>query len=370
MQGILIDPDFTRDRWPPELRRTSPQPFFDEHSPLFGRPSTLVHSDPWVKSLWKVRDSIWSILSSMRQLKESGASIDRAYGVRAVGAGRAPVVQVAEVTDDLYPKRERLLSSLRECKDFEVSAWAEPVAPPSSGTNALSVHMFGRYPGRGFGTGDRPLARLQLEETIRSHPARRPVVWIARDFEFDDVEIEEHKAFLQALLSSNEIELLRTDFEDLKAELPKRMRVSEAPPPKTIRRTRESPIVHIWHSMDNPVSLKPLKQYLIARDCGISVFNYSSTPTERMHSCLAICDGLIVPYTPDNRTWAEDVLTQAFRLRRQEDRPSAFAAVQLPPASDAEFNFEHPRVVPINLRQPGEFTVMSPFLEKLENAYA
>jgi hypothetical protein len=27
-------------------------------------------------------------------------------------------------------------------------------------------------------------------------------------------------------------------------------------------------------------------------------------------------------------------------------------------------------VVPINLRQPGEFTVMSPFLEKLENAYA
>jgi hypothetical protein len=89
-----------------------------------------------------------------------------------------------------------------------------------------------------------------------------------------------------------------------------------------------------------------------------------------MHSCLAICDGLIVPYTPDNRTWAEDVLTQAFRLRRQEDRPSAFAAVQLPPASDAEFNFEHPRVVPINLRQPGEFTVMSPFLEKLENAYA
>jgi hypothetical protein len=369
MQGITIEREFTRERWPTELRRTTPQPFFDESSPLFSRPATLVHSDPWVRSLWKVRDSIWSILGEMRQQKESGANIGRSYGVRTLGAAKAPVIQVAEVTDDLYLKRERLLSSLRECKDFEVSSWGEPVASPAGGTNAVSVHMFGKYPGRAFGPDQPPLTRLQLEETIRSEPARRPIVWIARDVDFEEAETEEHKAFLQSLLSSNEIELLRTDFEDLKAELPKRMRVSEALPAKTLRRMKESPIVHIWHLMEDPILLKPLKSYLIDHDCGIQAFNYKSTPTERMYSALAVCDGLIVPYTPENRMWAEDVLAQAFRLRH-DDRPSAFAAVQLPPPSDAEFNFEHPRVVPVNLQQAGEFAVMSPFLEKLEHANA
>jgi hypothetical protein len=367
MQGIRIEREFTRERWPPELRRTSPQPFFDEHSPLFSRPTTLAASDPWVQSLWEVRDSIWSILSSMRQQNESGANLGRSYGVRAIGAARGPLIQVAEVTDDLYLKREKLLSTLREGKDCEVLAWSEPTVPPDSGTNTLSVHMFGKYPGRAFGTGDQPLGRLQLHEAIRSHPARRPVVWIAHDLDLNEAETEEHKTFLGSLLNSNDIELLRTDFEDLKGELQERMRMSEAPPAKAIRSTHESPIVHIWHSMDNPASLKPLKQYLIDHDCGISVFNCGSTPTDRMHSCLAVCDGLMVPYTHENRTWAEDVLTEAFRLHRHDDRPALFAAVQLPPAEDSEFNFEHPRVVQVNLHQPGEFTDVSPFLEKLEH---
>jgi hypothetical protein len=207
---------------------------------------------------------------------------------------------------------------------------------------------------------------LQLEATVQAKPARRPLAWLARDLNFDDAETDEHRDFLKSLQDRNDIELLRTDFEDLKEELQKRVRVSAAPAAKTVRQNRESPIVHIWHAIDNPAILSPLKQYLNENDCGISVYNCASAQMEKMQSKLAICDGLIVPYTPDTRTWAEDVLTEAFRLRRREERPTAFAAVELPPSTDEEFNFEHPRVVPIHVKRSDRFQVIDNFLAKLE----
>jgi len=365
MQALVIEPDFTRERWAPEFRTTSPCPFYNNQSSLFSRPATLTSTDPWIQGLWKVRDSVWATLQEMRKQKERGTAVERSYDVQGGGTARTPVVCVAEVTDDLYRRRESLRSALSQTNDFTVSVWADP-SPPASGPNVLTVHMFGKYPGRSFGDSDLPLPRQQLEATIRANPARRPVVWIARDLNFDDAETDEHKAFLQSLLNSNDIELLRTDFEDLKEELQKRMRASMAPPPKTVRRTQESPIVHIWHMIDSPAVLSPLKQYLNENNCGISVFNGASTQLEKMQSRLAICDGLIVPYTPETRTWAEDVLTEAFRLRRREERPTAFAALELPPATDDDFNFEHPRVVPIHVKQADTFYQVDQFLARLE----
>lgn len=370
MQAIVIDKDCTPSQWAPEFRRITPQQFFDDKCALFSKPSLLSSSDPWIQSLWKVRDSIWAVLQDMRNQKERGANIERSYGTRSSGAARAPVLQIAEVTDDLYRRRENLCSALRDSKDFEVNTWSQPVAPPASGPNTLSVHLFGRYPGHGSGNPDLSVPRLQLAKTLESKPARRPVVWLARDFNLDDAETPEYKSFLQSLLTSNEVELLRTDFEELKDELAKRMRVSEAPAPKVVRGNHESPIIHIWHSMDNPTSLQPLKQYLCDHDCAIQVFDYTSTPTEKMQSRLAICDGLIVPYTVHNRTWAEDVMMEAFRLRRREERPTAFAPVELPPATDDEFNFEHPRVVPVHLRELQRFEELGEFLTKLEESSA
>ena len=375
MQAIVIEREFTRDRWAPEFRTTSPYQFFDEEQSLFSRPTVLASHDPWIQGLWKARDSVWAVLQNMKQQKERGSAVERSYGVKASSATghgsdatRVPVVQIAEVTDELYRRRENLRTALAQANDFQVTTWSEPNGAPASGPSALSVHLFGKYPGRGIGDSEVSLSRLQLEATIKNKPARRPLVWLARDLDLEDAETPEHKAFLESLLQSSDVELLRTDFEDLKEEIGKRMRVDDKPKQKRLKVQRESPIIHIWHSMDNPVSLAPLKQYLTENDCGISVFNYTSSPPEKMQSRLAICDGLIVPYTPETRTWAEDVMTEAFRLRRREERPTAFAAVELPPASESEFNFEHPRVVPVHVKQPTSFDVMDEFLSKLEDA--
>lgn len=377
MQAIVIDREFTRDQWAPEFRTTSPYEFYSESESLFSKPAVLASHDPWIQGLWKVRDSIWAVLQDMKRQKERGSVVERSYGVQATAATtrgsevqRLPVVQIAEVTDDLYRRRENLRTALGQATEFKVEAWSEASAPPGSGPSALSVHLFGKYPGRGFGDSEVALSRLQLEATVNAKPARKPLVWLARDLVIEEAETDEHKAFLEGLLKSSDVELLRTDFEDLKEEIGKRMRTNDKPASKRVRANRESPIIHIWHAMDNPVSLGPLKQYLSDNDCGISVFNYTTSPPEKMQSRLAICDGLIVPYTPESRTWAEDVMTEAFRLRRREARPTAFAAVELPPATDGEFNFEHPRVVPVHLTQPATFEGMDEFLLKLEDASA
>lgn len=370
MQAVVIDRDFTADRWAPEIRVTSPYPFYNDHLTLFSKPAALASSDPWVQGLWKVRDSIWATLQEMKRQKEKGTAGERSYGVQADGISATPVVCVAEVTDDLYRRRESLRTSLSQTSDFQVKQWADPGPPPASGPNVLPVHLFGKYPGRVFGDSDLPLPRLQLEATVRAKPARRPLAWVARDLNFDDAETDEHREFLKSLEDHNDIELLRTDFEDLKEELQKRMRISTTPAPKTIRQSRESPIVHIWHTIDNPAILSPLKQYLNKNDCGISVYNCASTQMDKMQSKLAICDGLIIPYTPDTRTWAEDIMSEAFRLRRREERPTVFAAVELPPATEEAFNFEHPRVIPIHVKRPDTFQDIDHFLAKLEQPSA
>jgi TIR domain len=370
MQAVVIDRDFTPDRWAPEFRVTSPCPFYNDRLSLFSKPAALASSDPWIQGLWKVRDSIWATLQEMKHQKERGTAVERSYDVQGGGMSATPVVCVAEVTDELYRRREGLRSALSQTSDFQIKLWSDPGPPPASGPNVLPVHMFGKYPGRGFGDSDLPLSRLQLEATVQTKPARRPLAWFARDLNFDDAETEEHRDFLKSLQDRSDIELLRMDFEDLKEELQKRMRISTTPAPKTVRQSRESPIVHIWHTIDNPAILSPLKQYLNENDCGISVYNCTSTQMEKMQSKLAICDGLIVPYTPDTRTWAEDVLSEAFRLRRREERPTAFAAVELPPSTDEEFNFEHPRVVPVHVKRPDTFAEIGHFLAKLEQQSA
>ena len=369
MQGLVIEREYSRDRWPPELRSTSPQPFFDDGNVLFGRPSSLNASDPWIQGLWKVRDSIWALLNDMRARKEKGAVIECSYGVQSTRVSRRPTLYLADATDDLLRKRERLASALRQSEIVVVES-TEPSAPPVDDPGSLSVHLFGMFPGRPFRDAPFSLPRLQLQSVLAAHPARRPLVWLPRSIDLDDVDTEEHRAFLQSLLDSNEVELLRSDFEDLKEELAQRMRAAHKPPPRTVRALREAPIIHIWHAMASPSPLAPLKRYLSENNCGISVFDCTRADPEKMQSRLAVCDGLIVSYTSETRTWAEDVMMEAFRLRRREERPTAFAAVELPPAIDEEFNFEHPRVVPVSVKESSGWDAVGDFLLRLETADA
>jgi len=202
-QAIVIERDYAKEWWPPELRSTSPSPFYSDSVQLFSKPATLDDSSPWIRNLWKVRDSIWVTLDEMQKQRKNGVAIERSYDV-PVYASRT--VYLAEVTDDLYVRRENLRTSLAQSNDMQVSAWPQPTAPPYSGLDVLSVHLFGAYPGRPHQGEDSPLPRLQLEATLRADPARRPLVWIARDLDLDKAETDSHRKFLSSLSARSDIE--------------------------------------------------------------------------------------------------------------------------------------------------------------------
>jgi hypothetical protein len=358
MQGMVAE-NVPLDKWPPELRSTSPFPFFSETVDRFFKPAVPDEKSPYVQGLWKVRNSIWAVLDEMRRQKAQGTVIEHSYEVKGT-----PTVCLAEVTDDLYYKRENLRSALGQLKEFQVVCLSDLAVP--TGPEVLTVHLVGALPGRPAPGQDLPLSRLQLDAALAANPARRPLVWLGRDLKTDEVEPASHKQFLESLQNHNGIELVRSGFEDLKDEIQKRMRPRSSPVVKTVRRAREDPIVYIWHQIGDAGPLSQLKTRLKESNCGISVFPYSSVPPEKLQSKLAFCDGLVVPYTAETKSSAEEMMTAAFQLRRREERPIAFAAVELPPTAGDAFNFEHPRVVPVHGEPSGNFSGLDQFLGKLE----
>ena len=356
LQAVVLE-DLPDSRWPPEVRSTSPYRFYSDQAGRFFRPEVPSEKNEYIRGLFALRNSLWALLEEMRKQKQDGTAIERSYEVSASQAGATPCVYLAEVTDDLYAKRESLRSALLQLKEFQVETLSDVKVP--SGTAALSVHLFGTLAGR-------PLPRQQLEAALAGNPVRRPLVWLARDLNIPDAETDAHRQFLESFSNQNGIELLRTGFEDLKSEIQTRMRPRSSPVVKTVRRRRGDSVVHIWYSMEKG-RLAALKQYLTDKDCGISAFPYATEAQQKLQSKLDSCDGLIVPYTSDTQSWAEDVITQAFHLRRREDRPLAFAAVELPPSTGSDFNFEHPRVVAVHAGTDGKFEGIDQFLERLEN---
>lgn len=362
MQGIVLEA-LPEDQWPPELRTTSPYCFFNDRTPRFYRPAEPDETHPYVQGLWRTRDSILAVLNEMKSQKQRGTAIASAYQVQDSQTSREATVYLAEVSDDLYTKREKLRSALQQLSEFHVEDLPDSGAP--AGSQPVSLHLFGIYPGRPAPGKTAHISRLQLEAAIAANPARRPIVWLAPELKWEDGETEAHQQFLKSLLDNNSIELLRMGFEDLKSEIQQRMRPKTSPVLKTVRRTREDPIIHIWHQTENPAPLAALKQYLRAKNCAISVFPCSSA--SQLHSKLASANGLIVPYTAETKSWAEDVIMTTFHLRRREDSPAAYAVVELPPPGTSDFNFEHSRVFPVHTAAGGEFQGIDEFLETLEN---
>jgi len=360
LQGLVYK-DVDRLLWPPEIRQQSPYRFISSAGITLNKPDEPDEAHPYVIGVAKVRDSIWSVLCAMRDAKARGVA-DHQYDIRPYDKDQAVTVLLADVSDDLYYKRDNLQQALHAPPRVQAN-FLDGAAIPFGA--ALSLHLFGRFPGRPVAGRDKPLSYLQLAAALDSHPVRRPLVWLARDVTGETAETAAHKTFLESLFDDSRIELLRVSFEDLKDEIAARLPVKREGP-GTRRDDRFEPIVHVWHRPDDIAPVDPLKDYLKDKHCGISVFPYSESTETAVQSRLAHCDGLIVSYTEGTRSWAEDVMMKTLRLRRREERPLAFAALAMPPPSPNAFNFEHPRIVAVKATPQGRFDDVDRFLSRIE----
>jgi TIR domain len=362
IQAIVLE-DLLKDKWPPDLRSTSPHRFFDPETGRFSKPEREDEAHPYVKGIRRTRDSILETLREMRRQKEQGIAVDIPYRTGSSEGALVPTVCLADVPDDLFNKRENLIEALKQARDFRVKQFPEVSLP--LGALDISIHMFGKYPGAPAPEKEFHASRLQLEMALGANPSRRPLVWLARDLHIEEAETAAHGQFLTSLLSHRGIELIRMGFEDLKDEILERV----TSPRRKTRGVSSAPIIHIWHQRHDAEPLSPLRQHLKENNCGISMYEYSRERLNELQSKLSFCDGLMVSYSQETKSWAEDAMSEAFQLRRSEERPLAFAAVGLSPLPDCEFNFEHPRVVSIRSTAAGSFEGMTQFLEKLQEQY-
>lgn len=367
IQAIVLE-DLVKDKWPPDLRSTTPHRFFDAETGRFSKPDREDEAHPYVKGIRRTRDSILDTLREMRLQKEQGIAVDNPYRNESSEGELVPTVCLADVPDDLFNKRQNLIEALKQVRGFRVKQFPEVSLP--LGPLDISIHMFGKYPGAPAPEKEFHASRLELEMAVGANPSRRPLVWLARDLRPEEAETPAHGEFLTSLLSRRGIELVRMGFEDLKDEIQQRV---TSPRSTQIRRPGQvasAPIIHIWHQPHDAEPLSSLRQQLKEKNCGISMYEYSRERLNELQSKLAFCDGLMVSYSVETKSWAEDAMSEAFQLRRSEERPLAFAAVGLSPLPDSEFNFEHPRVVSMRSTPTGSFEGMTQFLEKLQEQYA
>ena len=134
IQGILLE-DLGKERWPPELRSTSPHHFFDTEVARFNKPKQPEENHPYVKGLWKTRDSILDTVREMRLQKTQGTAVDKPYRTETIDCCVAPTVYLADVSDDLFNKRENLREALKQVMGCGVKSLNEL-------SSALGVGIF------------------------------------------------------------------------------------------------------------------------------------------------------------------------------------------------------------------------------------
>jgi hypothetical protein len=144
IQAIVLE-DLGKEKWPPELRCTAPHHFFDPATGRFNKPDREDETHPYVKGLRKTADSILDTLREMRRQKEQGIAVDNTYRTESSAGDLVPTVCLADVSDDLFNKRENLIEALKQVRGYGIKRFAEVSLP--LGAWDISIHMFGKYPG-------------------------------------------------------------------------------------------------------------------------------------------------------------------------------------------------------------------------------
>jgi hypothetical protein len=176
IQAVLLE-ELDREKWPPELRTTSPHHFFDAGGPRFAMPPQPDANHPYVIGLCRTRDSILETLGELRRQKDLGTAIDNPYRTETMQGDLVPTAYLADVSDELFNKRENLIKALQQVSGFAVKGFAEGTADVTAWD--VSIHMFGKYPGAPAPQKEFHISRVQFEEAIEANPPR-PLVWLSR----------------------------------------------------------------------------------------------------------------------------------------------------------------------------------------------
>ncbi len=213
-------------QWPTELSGTSGFPFHDAtESEDFGDPVDTLSTE-FRTQMRSIRDAVWNLLNDF---KEQFAGTEQQQSKQEEDKDTF-TLYIAEVADTLRTPRKRLITEL-EKKGFSVVTGIPPPDEADAHEQAttaalqetnLAIHLLDEYPGREI-VGDPDIGYPQKQTELALGTGKSQMVWMPAETDFEVIEEEKYKLFLQELesgkASSNSYEFVRGSKGSLAQEV-------------------------------------------------------------------------------------------------------------------------------------------------------
>jgi hypothetical protein len=187
--------------WPEELSGTSGFPFHDAREAQdFGDTVDTLSMD-FRTQMQNVRDAVWNLLNDFPK-EQTVASVQQQAAQEE--DKDSFTIYLGEVADTLRTPRKRIITEL-EKRGFKVVAGIPPPDEADAHEQAtkdalnkadLAIHLLDEYPGREI-IGAPELWYPQKQAEIALQTAKSQMIWVPADTNFEDIEDEKYKLFLQ-----------------------------------------------------------------------------------------------------------------------------------------------------------------------------
>jgi hypothetical protein len=294
--------------------------------------------------------------------------------LRGVGGPRtadpqAPAVFLAEVTDDLDPRREEVRRYLNQTgipvlpttyySHDDAAAFAAAMAA-DLGQSKLFVQLLGPLPGRKPPSAPNGFPALQYD-LARRHGATI-VQWRSRDVDLEKVEDLQHRALLEA-------DVVRAcPIEELKQTIVAEVRRLPAP-----SKSRSAAEMLVFVNSDGPDRglAEQICRILDGQGLGYSLAMQAGDPAEvrnDLEDNLRACDGLMLVYGATSVAWVRSQLRQCRKVLSQRDQPlTALAVFEGPPPDKVGLDLMLPNLQRLDCRNGVNDVALQAFVRSLKS---
>jgi hypothetical protein len=286
---------------------------------------------------------------------------------------RRPKVFLAEVSDDLYKARKKLLGALEQAgaEVFPKSPYPlttveyEQALGRDLGGCSLFVQLLSDLPGRELHGSTKTIVTAQLE--LAKSLNKTILQWRDRELDLNEVEEDSQRQILEGA-SVMAISLEELQHEVLQKAFPKPARESHAPVPTT-----GDALVFVQSDAIDQALVKEICEVLEREQIGWVIPSETESPERVRHEfedLLLGCDALMLIYGQSPGRWVRQQLMNCRRLQHKRETPLRALAVfeGPPPANKGELGISLPSLRKLICHQGLDASRLIEFIEAVRTA--
>jgi TIR domain len=285
---------------------------------------------------------------------------------------KRPKVFLAEVSDDLYKARKKLLGALEQAgaEVFPKSPYPltiveyEQALGRDLGGCSLFVQLLSDLPGRELHGSTKTIVTAQLE--LAKLLNKTILQWRDRELDLNEVEEDSQRQILEGP-SVMAISLEELQYEVLHKTFPKPARESHAPGPTT-----GDALVFVQSDAIDQALVKEICEVLEREQIGWVIPSETESPERVRHEfedLLLGCDALMLIYGQSPGGWVRQQLMNCRKLQHKRETPlRALAVFEGPPPNKGELGISLPRLRKLICHQGLDASRLIEFIEAVRTA--